>query len=350
MTSNNQIKYTYDAMDRVVTMEYPDGEVVTNSYNHQGLLESLTYTYAPVGNMTRIVDGQAPNGTQTLLFQYDHPDQLTYANANGSIISQGGYTREYDYDKIGNINWRKDNGTTVTYDYPQSGPNSVRPHSAIATGGNNSYAYDDNGNMTDRTIHSGSHTGEYNLVYNVENKLESVTANSETATTTGRKRSTGAGRTGRVLRATTSQGTGFGIRYPTSGSIDVPLNELSVWIKDTGTFYFYVRVHATNGSDYYIRYQPTDGSSYASGSYAIVPVGTQYRDGSWRELRRDLGADLKTVFGVGVEYVKWFCIRGGYDLDGLTLTAPTKYYYAPSTGSGQAAGQRAWPEPVEGLQ
>ena len=28
----------------------------------------------------------------------------------------------------------------------------------------------------------------------------------------------------------------------------------------------------------------------------------------------------------------------------------TKYYYAPSTGSGQAAGQRAWPEPVEGLQ
>ncbi len=83
---------------------------------------------------------------------------------------------------------------------------------------------------------------------------------------------------------------------------------------------------------YYIRYQPTSGSPYASGSYAIVPVGTQYQNESWHELRRDLGADLKTMFGVGVEYVKWFCIRGDYDLDDLMLLDPTKYYYA--------AGQR----------
>jgi len=46
----------------------------------------------------------------------------------------------------------------------------------------------------------------------------------------------------------------------------------------------------------------------------------------WRELRRDLDADLpapactagrQAVFGVGVEYVKWFCVRGDYDLDDL---------------------------------
>jgi hypothetical protein len=34
---------------------------------------------------------------------------------------------------------------------------------------------------------------------------------------------TGSGRPGRVLRATTSQGIGFGIIYPTSGSLDLPL-------------------------------------------------------------------------------------------------------------------------------
>jgi hypothetical protein len=123
---------------------------------------------------------------------------------------------------------------------------------------------------------------------------------------------TGSGRPGRVLRATTSQGTGFGIRYPPSGSLDLPLRDLSVWINDTDTFYFYVQVHATNGSDYYIRYEPSSGSPYPSGSYAIVPVGTQYRDGTWRELQRDLDADLRAVFGVGVEYgeVGVLCVRG----------------------------------------
>ena len=48
-------------------------------------------------------------------------------------------------------------------------------------------------------------------------------------------------------------------------------------------------------------------------------MGSQYKDGTWRELNRDLDADLHAVFGVGVEYVKWFCIRGDYDLDDLRL-------------------------------
>jgi hypothetical protein len=44
---------------------------------------------------------------------------------------------------------------------------------------------------------------------------------------------TESGRAGRVLRSTTSQGTGFGIFYPTSGLLNLPLRDLSVWIKDT---------------------------------------------------------------------------------------------------------------------
>jgi len=141
---------------------------------------------------------------------------------------------------------------------------------------------------------------------------------------------TASGRPGRVLRATTSQGTGFGIVYPTSGSLNLPLRDLSVWIKDSNWFYFYVRVHATNGSDYYIQYKPSNGSPYPSGSYAIVPVGSQYADGTWHELRRDLDADLRSVFGVGVEQVLGIYIRGDYDLDELTLIGREElsYYYA----------------------
>ena len=140
----------------------------------------------------------------------------------------------------------------------------------------------------------------------------------------------GAGRPGRVMRATTSEGTGFGIKYPASGSLDLPYQGVSVWIKATSTFYFFVRVHATNGSDYYLQYVPSTWSPYPSGSYAIIRVGSQYKDGTWRELNRDLDADLQSVFGVGVEYVKWFCIRGDYDLDDLRLydgEVETSYYY-----------------------
>ena len=43
------------------------------------------------------------------------------------------------------------------------------------------------------------------------------------------------------------------------------------------------------------------------------------QDGTWCELRRNLDADLRSVFGVGVKYVLWFCIRGDYDLDDLAL-------------------------------
>jgi len=161
-----------------------------------------------------------------------------------------------------------------------------------------------------------------------------------------------AGRPGRVMRTTTGEGTGFGIKYPASGLLDLPYQRVSVWIKDTDHFYFYVRVHATNGSDYYIAYTPTSGAPYSSDNYAFIPIGSQYRDGTWRELNRDLSADLQSVFGVGVAYVRWFCIRGDYDLDDLVLfgsEVATRYYYFPSAPLRAGNGQRvAMRQLVEG--
>jgi YD repeat-containing protein len=55
-------EYTYDAMDRPVTMKYPDGEVVTHAYNDGGALESLSgydpyvtgLDYNPLGQITTL--------------------------------------------------------------------------------------------------------------------------------------------------------------------------------------------------------------------------------------------------------------------------------------------------------
>jgi hypothetical protein len=94
------------------------------------------------------------------------------------------------------------------------------------------------------------------------------------------------------MRAPELASGGFGIRYPESGSLDLPYHGVSVWIKDTDLFFFYVRVHATNGSDHYFTYVPKNGSPYANAIFVFIPVGTQYQDGTWRELNRDLDADL----------------------------------------------------------
>jgi YD repeat-containing protein len=60
----------YDAMDRVVEMEYPDGEVVAYDYNDGGALESLigydpyvqNVDYNPMGQITSMGLG---NGVTT---------------------------------------------------------------------------------------------------------------------------------------------------------------------------------------------------------------------------------------------------------------------------------------------
>ena len=39
-------------------------------------------------------------------------------------------------------------------------------------------------------------------------------------------------------------------------------------------------------------------------------MGSQYKDDTWRELRRDLDADLQSVFWVGVEQVLGIYIWG----------------------------------------
>ncbi|MEW5986618.1 MAG: RHS repeat-associated core domain-containing protein [Chloroflexota bacterium] len=242
-SSTYTANYSYDALDRPDTMTYPGGEVVDTDYNNQGLPEALTgtssyvpaatynargqtiqlslgsgvnsnfsyhpagdaaggglgdanfrlasmtagtllnfsYQYDKVGNVTQIADSAVtPNDTQT--FTYDHLGRLLTATG-----TQPAYNHSYQYyptdpypyedPLLGNISSRTDETGTHTYTYGASHPQAVTSVSGSPAG---SFTYDANGNMTQRV--EGGVT--YNQVFDVENRLASVTANGQTTTFT----------------------------------------------------------------------------------------------------------------------------------------------------------------------
>jgi RHS repeat-associated protein len=65
---------------------------------------------------------------------------------------------------------RSEDGTTTDYTYPAGGPGSVRPHAATQVAGD-SYVWDTNGNLSQRTVDGVSET----LAWSAERLLESVT-------------------------------------------------------------------------------------------------------------------------------------------------------------------------------
>ncbi len=188
------LQSTYDELDRVATVAFPNGEVttyrygdhgqplslgssvrgplVTNaSYNallkptslnlanglsvsyqywgveyrpagnpngHFGLprsvvagsLQNLTYDYDNLGNVTQIVDGRV---NETINYGYDDLDRLT--SAASALFSES-----YSYNAIGTFVSKGG----VAYAYPSAG--QPRPHAPTTVGGNPN-TYDNNGNL-----------------------------------------------------------------------------------------------------------------------------------------------------------------------------------------------------------
>ena len=128
-------------------------------------------------------------------------------------------------------------------------------------------------------------------------------------------------RKGRVLKLSTTEGTGFGVTY--SGGLarftDMRLGEegLRVAVKAQGSFVFYVRVADTMGKQWYLTYKPEDGSPVLSGEYYIIKLGASYADGSWRTIERNLREDLLAGTGAVFDHVVWVCVRGDLCLDDL---------------------------------
>jgi RHS repeat-associated protein len=204
--------YTYDGLDRAVTVTYPTGEIVTNAYNGRGLPTTVSgsvagslvtgTTYNQLGDITQINLGNnlktnytywgldygttaygklweiktqpqsggtalqdmqytwdaAGNLTQRQNLVSSETENFTYDSLDRLTAVSGAYTQSYAYNTIGNITSM--NGTSYTY-----GDSSHKQ--AVTSVGTTNYAYDANGNMTTR--------GAQTIGWDVENRVISVT-------------------------------------------------------------------------------------------------------------------------------------------------------------------------------
>ncbi len=201
---------SYDSMDRIKTVTYPDEAVATYSYDAtvlahvagddtvtfsgfnamgqpglaaygngagttyvydplnsrlasinttgpEGALQDLEYGYDAVGNITSIQDGCHGGNTQS--FGYDELNRLTNAQSS----SYGTIT--FAYDQLGNMTY---NSRIGTYTY-----GGTKPHAVTQAGDDKTYLYDNNGNMTQKD--STQHT----IVWNEDNKPQTITDNSQ---------------------------------------------------------------------------------------------------------------------------------------------------------------------------
>lgn len=188
------VSITYDAAGRVLSRAYPDGFTLKNIYNYQGQLTEVdrtdtgtyiwkansvdalgrvtqetfgngvvtnhsfdpqtgrqlaitaganngvmnqSYTYDSIGNVQSRVDPLA--GTNET-FQYDVLNRLTWDTLGRRISDFYRFTNlTAAYDALGNITNKSDSGA---YTYSGYGPH------AVSSAGSQTFAYDNNGNMT----------------------------------------------------------------------------------------------------------------------------------------------------------------------------------------------------------
>jgi RHS repeat-associated protein len=185
--------FAYDALSRRTSLTLPNGTSTTYSYDpasqvtqilHQlgatgPTINQAAYTYNGVGNRTSLTDRR---GSQA--FGYDNLDRLT--SASHPLL---GTPQAFAYDPVGN----RTTAGSIT--------NAGNQLTADAT---HSYQYDDNGNLTRKTLLT---TGNYTqYTYDAENRLtkvEDFAVGNPTAAFTSTYRYDGLGR--RIEKAANGQ-------------------------------------------------------------------------------------------------------------------------------------------------
>jgi len=136
-------RYSYDARQRLERLRTEAaGTAGTGSF-----LQDLSYTYDRVSNITAITDGRAQPTpeSQSRTFAYDDLYRLTRAEAPGWYI-------QYGYDSIGNmVSQASDVGDVkVNLGVLRYGEGVAGPH-AVTSAGAFEYGYDGNGNVKAKT-------------------------------------------------------------------------------------------------------------------------------------------------------------------------------------------------------
>ncbi|MPZ77339.1 MAG: PKD domain-containing protein, partial [Deltaproteobacteria bacterium] len=184
--------YTYDALNRLTSMTNNKGQMTTFTYDALGRRTSMTHA----------------NGVVTS-YTYDAASQLL------NLLHQFGATAvnsfAYTYDKVGNRKSKADNNGTANYAYDvlnrvtqavnplpanpletfnydpvgnrtnsnQNGASTFNQANQLLEDANNTYQYDNNGNLTLKTLKTPGPFSSYE--YDAENKLVRAVINGTTA-------------------------------------------------------------------------------------------------------------------------------------------------------------------------
>jgi len=135
--------YTYDAANRILTTTMPDSQVLSNTYDAQGEVAS-------VSGVVNNVDYNALNKVTDKTFNNGQTTNYTY-NTNDFRLNriQTGTAQDisYTYDNVGNVKTTTDNLLSKTQTFGYDGLDRLTTASESA-GYNYTYAYDPIGNMT----------------------------------------------------------------------------------------------------------------------------------------------------------------------------------------------------------
>ncbi|MDP2922026.1 MAG: toxin TcdB middle/N-terminal domain-containing protein [Candidatus Omnitrophota bacterium] len=196
------VERSYDALNRLVSLKYPDGEVLNYTYNKTGAIEKIAGARTYVSNVNYNYSGQIEkvdygNNTHTdyvyspytmrlqqircndgtlqdLAYQFDNSGNVSkitdnrytatqsfaYDGLSRLISATGNYgAKTYRYDSIGNMIEKE--GVTFSY-----GVGNVRPHAATSGSDGFAASYDANGNMITRKDKAFN--------YDIENRLTKV--------------------------------------------------------------------------------------------------------------------------------------------------------------------------------
>ena len=131
---DGETTYWFDAFGHVISVEYPDGDMVTYGYDPEGRLIRLTY---PEGN--------------SVTYAYNDRGFLS------KVIGLDGRETLYEYDELGRRVKTTHSGRTITYEFDRRG-DLIRE---VISGGENltiAYQYDENHQLVRESMSDGTTT------------------------------------------------------------------------------------------------------------------------------------------------------------------------------------------------
>ena len=175
--------FTYDLMDGLTRVDYPDGNYVAYGYDNACRLTKVTtpfgstsYEYDLLDRMTRVVDR---NGYATV-YEYD-------ANGNRTAVHYAnGFTTTYEYDLLSRLICEKtvDNKDNVVVQYVYTLGAAGERKSVTELDRTVEYSYDSLYRLTSETITEGEKVTVYTYAYdNVSNRILKTVNGEETVYT-----------------------------------------------------------------------------------------------------------------------------------------------------------------------